>query len=249
MRIRMNGKQGERGMNAITFSSAIALAGIATATFAQEQTAPRASAETERIESVVVTGSLIKRSEFSEKSPIQVLDREDFETFSPTTFNDIARNLTVSGGAEFQNETGNLVGMSQMNIRGLGLGSSLVLINGRRAGVSAVADGGGNQFFDIGQLPLSMVQRVDILTDGASATYGSQAVAGVANIVTRKGFEGLEISAKYADAANHAETASIAMGSKSDRSTLNLYATYRANTRVERADLDGCCSVWATPAI
>ncbi len=114
--------------------------------------------------------------------------REELATSAPDTFNDIAKNLTVAGGAEFQNETGNLIGMSQLNLRGLELGSSLVLINGRRGGISTIADGGGNQFFDINQLPLAMVERIDVLTDGASATYGSQAVAGVANIITRKGF-------------------------------------------------------------
>jgi iron complex outermembrane receptor protein len=71
------------------------------------------------------------------------------------------------------------------------------LINGRRAGKSPLSDNLGNQFYDLNQLPLSMVKSVDIQTDGASAIYGSEAVAGVVNIVTRKGFEGLEISARY----------------------------------------------------
>lgn len=222
----------------VSLASAVAFAAVATTTFAQEQASPSEPAQAGRLENVVVTGTLLRRAEYSEKSPVQVLDRDDFESFSPDTFNDIAKNLSVSGGAEFQNETGNLIGMSQLNIRGLGLGSSLVLINGRRAGVSTVADGGGNQFFDINQLPLSMVERVEILTDGASATYGSQAVAGVANIITRKGFEGLELSAKYSDAVNHAQVASLAMGSKTQQSSLNVYASYRTNTRIDRADLD-----------
>ncbi len=228
-----------RAANVISWS-AVALVANVPAVHAQEQTesAGGGRVEAPHVEEVVVTGSLLKRSAYAEKSPIQILSREDFETFAPDTFNDIAKNLTISGGAEFQNETGNLIGMSQLNIRGLGLGSSLVLINGRRGGVSTIADGGGNQFFDINQLPLSMVERVDVLTDGASATYGSQAVAGVANIITRKGFEGLEISAKYSDAANASEVVNLAMGAKTERSVLNLYATYRSSTRVDRTDLD-----------
>ncbi|WP_198683554.1 TonB-dependent receptor domain-containing protein [Peristeroidobacter agariperforans] len=186
----------------------------------------------------MVTGSLLRRSQYAEKSPLQILTREDFATSAPDTFQDIAKNLTVAGGAEFQNETGNLIGMSQLNLRGLGLGSSLVLINGRRGGISTIADGGGNQFFDINQLPLAMIERIDVLTDGASATYGSQAVAGVANIITRKGFEGLEVSAKYADSVNESQIVNLAVGSKTDKGTLDLYASYQDHTRVDRTDLD-----------
>lgn len=238
MRTRKARELGWAG-NVISWSAA-ALAANASSVQAQEQPEPAngVRGQAHQVEEVIVTGSLLKRSEYAEKSPVQILSREDFETFAPDSFNDIAKNLTISGGAEFQNETGNLIGMSQLNIRGLGLGSSLVLINGRRGGVSTIADGGGNQFFDINQLPLSMVERIDVLTDGASATYGSQAVAGVANIITRKGFEGLEISAKYSGAANESEVVNLATGTKGERSSLNLYATYRHSTRVDRTDLD-----------
>ncbi len=191
----------------------------------------------EEVEKIVVTGSLIRGSAgYEENSPIQMVGREDFEMFAADTITDIAKNLTVSGGAEFQNESGTLIGTSQFNIRGLGLGSSLTLINGRRGGVSAVADGGGNQFFDINQLPLAMIKRIDILTDGASATYGSQAVAGVANIITRKGFEGFEIDVKYQESSNDALTFNLATGAKSDKATFNVYATYRTNERNDRDD-------------
>ena len=210
----------------------------ASAGLVHAQEAVEEQAATPPVEEVLVTGSLLRQSQYEQKSPVQVLKREDFEVSAPDTINDIAKNLTISGGAEFQNETGNLIGTSELNIRGLGLGSSLVLINGRRGGVSAVADGGGNQFFDINQLPLSMIERMDVLTDGASATYGSQAVAGVANIITRKGFEGLELSAKHTDAVNEGQTVNLAMGGKTDKSTLNLYATWLTHTRVDRTDLD-----------
>src|SRR5690606_37828393 len=69
-------------------------------------------------------------------------------------------------------------------------------------------------------------------------TYGSQAVAGVANIITRKGFEGMELSAKHTDAVNRGESINLAMGSKSEQSTLNLYATWLHHSRVDRTDLD-----------
>ena len=132
---------------AATLLQAGALAGAANL---HAQEAPPAESATAKppLEEVVVTGSLLKRSQYAQTSPLQILDRDDFATFAPNTVNGIAKNLTISGGADFQNETGNLIGMSQLNIRCLGLGSSLVLINGRRGGVSTTADGGGNQFFD-----------------------------------------------------------------------------------------------------
>ena len=86
----------------------------------------------------------------------------------------------------------------------MGLSSTLTLINGRRAGFAPVSNDVGQSFFDINTLPVLMIESVEILRDGASATYGSQAVAGVANIVTRKGFTGLEISGGYRAASNRA---------------------------------------------
>ena len=83
----------------------------------------------------------------------------------------------------------------------MGLSSTLTLINGRRAGVAPVSNDVGQSFFDINTLPVLLIERVEILRDGASATYGSQAVAGVANVVTRKAFTGLEITGGYRAAA------------------------------------------------
>ena len=146
------------------------------------------------IEEIVVTGSNIQRTGYSAISPVQVKNRDEMLAEGAKTITDFAINLPVNIGSEFQTESGDLIGTAQFNLRGLGLGSTLTLIKGRRGGISTVADGGGNQFFDINQLPMSMIERVEFLTDGASAVYGSQAVAGVANIITRSNFEGLEFT-------------------------------------------------------
>lgn len=195
-------------------------------------------AEMLSMDEVVVTGSHIKRSGYSGKSPIQIFDREKMSAIGAQNLIDVANNLTVNSGSRFTNETGSLTGTSQFNIRGLGTGSTLTLINGRRGGIATVADGFGNQFFDINQLPLAMIKRIDFQTDGASATYGSQAVAGVANIITRKGFEGLEISGRYQDTSNSAFEINLASGLKTDRATLNLYATIYNQTQNFRTDFD-----------
>ncbi|MGH8235858.1 MAG: TonB-dependent receptor plug domain-containing protein [Steroidobacteraceae bacterium] len=190
------------------------------------------------LEEIVVTGSLLRRSGYEERSPIVAVDEEAIRSAGYATVQDLARDLTVNAGSELVVETGDLLGVSQFNIRGLGLGSTLTLINGRRAGVAPVADGSGSEFFDTNQLPLSMIQRVDFLTDGASATYGSQAVAGVANIITRKGFEGFEVGANYYDASNEAGSLSFASGIRTERGTFNIYGSYYQQTRNDRTDFD-----------
>jgi outer membrane receptor protein involved in Fe transport len=192
----------------------------------------------DRLEEITVTGTHIRRSGYEDRVPIAIVDRSEFIADGAGTIVDIIKFLPVNTGSFLVQETGNLIGTSQLNVRGLGTGSTLTLINGRRAGLSAVADGNGNQFFDINQLPLSMIERIDIQTDGASAIYGSEAVAGVANIITRKGFDGLEITARYEDAANEGYSVSMASGAVGERSTVNLYATYYHSTRMHRTDFD-----------
>ncbi|GHF17479.1 hypothetical protein GCM10017044_09820 [Kordiimonas sediminis] len=188
------------------------------------------------LEEIVVTGSHIRRDGYEARAPINVINRSDFTDQGASTVVDIVKYLPVNTGSFLTQETGSLIGTSQFNIRGLGTGSSLTLINGRRAGKSATADGLGNQFFDVNQLPLSMIERIDVQTDGAGVTYGSEAVGGVVNIVTRKGFEGFEISGKMASSSHDQWNVSIATGAKSDKGSINLYATYYRQTRNDRSD-------------
>lgn len=190
------------------------------------------------VEEIVVTGSLIRRDGYDQRVPVQVVDREDIELAGHANVIDIARDLPVNAGSELTQETGDLLGVAQFNLRGLGLGSTLTLLNGRRAGISAVADGGGNEFVDINQFPLSMIERIEIQTDGASATYGSQAVGGVVNIITRSGFEGFELAARAEGASNDAHSLSFASGAATDRASFNVYGTYYHQRRNDRSDFD-----------
>ena len=194
------------------------------------------------IEEVVVTGSNIQRSGYTAISPVQVKNRDEMLAEGAKTITDFAINLPVNVGSEFQTESGDLIGTAQFNLRGLGLGSTLTLINGRRGGISTVADGGGNQFFDINQLPMSMIERVEFLTDGASAVYGSQAVAGVANIITRKNFEGLEftVDGQSSDGPGiDQHQIGFAFGSSAEGPTkVNIYGGYTKSNRADRSDFD-----------
>ncbi|NQZ10688.1 MAG: TonB-dependent receptor plug domain-containing protein [Algicola sp.] len=191
----------------------------------------------EKVEQIIVTGSHIRRTTQA-RSPIDVLDLETMEKEGATRLVDAVKFMPANTGSFLTQEAGALTGTSQFNIRGLGAGSTLTLINGKRGGKSPMADGNGNQFFDLNQLPLSMVSRMDVQKDGSNATYGSDAVGGVVNIITRKGFEGLEFSVKAEDASNEAYSFGFASGKVFDQGSINLYGGYYSQTRNIRTDFD-----------
>ena len=214
---------------ATALSAAIAAAlGTAPPTFAQDD---------QQIEEVIVTGSHIRRTEFEGRAPIQIVDAAAMEIAGAAQPVDVLKEITANSGSQFYNETNDRAGVSQFNIRNLGLGSTLTLLNGRRAGIAPVADDSGTDFVDINQFPLAMIERIEVLTDGASATYGSQAVGGVANIITRKGFEGFEISGGYATAQVDSWNLNLAAGSQFDQGGFNIYATYYEQDHIERSEL------------
>ncbi len=188
------------------------LSTLATGVAAVLASAPQAVAQDDTIEEIVVTGSHIRRSEFNSRAPIQVVDSATFDRIGAEQPVEALKEFTVNSGSQFYGEGGG--GRSQFNIRNLGVGSTLTLINGKRAGV-ATGGSNGQDFVDINQFPLAMIERIEVLTDGASATYGSQAVAGVANIITRKGFEGFEISGGYSSAKVDAWHLNLAAGNGS----------------------------------
>jgi iron complex outermembrane receptor protein len=200
-------------------------------------TAPPVLAQEEAVEEIVVTGSHIRRTEYEGRAPIQIVDAEQIELIGAAQPIELLKELTVNSGSQYYNETNNRAGVSQFNIRNLGLGSTLTLINGKRGGIAAVADATGTDFVDINQFPLAMIERIEVLTNGASATYGSQAVAGVANIITRKGMEGLEISGGYSTAEIDAWYLNLAAGSQFDRGGFNIYATYYEQDGQGRTEL------------
>ncbi|MDX1405156.1 MAG: TonB-dependent receptor [Woeseiaceae bacterium] len=201
-------------------------------------TAPPTLAQEGEIEEIVVTGSHIRRTEYEGRAPIQIVDAQTIELSGASQPVEILKQLSVNSGSEIYSETGTRGGISQFNVRNLGLGSTLTLINGKRAGISAAADATGTDFVDINQFPLAMIERVEVLTNGASATYGSQAVAGVANLITRKGFEGLEVSGGYADSENDHYYINLAAGAQFDRGGFNIYATYYEQEEKNRTEYD-----------
>ncbi len=142
------------------------------------------------IEEVVVTGSRIRRADIDSASPVTILTREDILAAGITDVGSLIQSMPAMSGSPIGTTTNNGGnGSVQIDLRGMGPNRTLTLINGRRP-----VDGGDYQ-----AIPATMIERVEILKDGASAVYGADAVAGVVNIITRRNFEGIEVSIQTAD--------------------------------------------------
>lgn len=162
--------------------------------------------ESASVEEVVVTGTRIKGLDLKGANQAIQLNRQDILDSGADSLGQLMQDLTVTGGGTgtFSPSTGGPlsgdtpVGQSSVSLRGLDVGSTLTLINGRRATVSSFAAGQAS-FIDLNSIPTAAVERIEILPTGASATYGADAVAGVVNYVLRRDYEGLEISGSYGD--------------------------------------------------
>lgn len=147
-----------------------------------------------------------------------------------------------------QDSTAN--GGASISLRGLGPDATLVLINGRRVAASAFAEGITNSFVDINNIPVSAIERIDILKDGASAIYGSDAIAGVVNIILKKDIEGIEVNLGYGDASGTGydeTTANMVWGMKSDKGSASVILDYFKNGTLAATDLGRFGSADQTP--
>ena len=216
---------------------------MASQAFAQD-TAPKIAAAApekadvadDAAEDIVVTGSNI-RSNATSTSPVIMVDEKFIASTAAVSVQDLFKGLTANAGSQQSNEQNSLQGVSQFSLRGLGVGSTLTLINGRRAGLSPVTDGTGQLFTDSNAFPVNAIERVEVLTDGASATYGSEAVAGVVNIITRRNFEGLELTADARTSVVDAYQAGLAFGHKFDRGRFTVFVNYRKQGGAFRSDI------------
>lgn len=145
---------------------------------------------------IVVTGSFIKR-QADQASPVEAFGQDELSAIGVATPADLIDTLTINSGSQNRADgfnQSNSIGTSNANLRGLGVASTLVLLNGRRQTRSATATLAGDQFVDLSSLvPALAVARVEILKDGATSLYGSDAVAGVVNYITRDDFRGVEV--------------------------------------------------------
>lgn len=211
---------------------------------AQEPTpapaAPETAEEARTLDTVVVTGTRIRRAEVEGQVPVQVLTREDIDRSGQTSIGDIVQELTGSGSAlntRF-NSSGNFgfspngdgvgAGSAQVDLRHLGPKRVLVLVDGVRWVNESSASGVGAAT-DLNTIPLAIVERIEVLEDGASSLYGSDAIAGVVNIITRRNFEGGQVTlnyGQYGEGDGATSGADFAWGHTTDRSSLFVGVSY-----------------------
>ncbi len=164
------------------------------------QTSDTAEVKTERVE---ITGSSIKRIDAETALPVTILKREDIERIGAVSTEELVKQLTALSSAGSATTAAGATGFGGGNIatvslRGLGSARTLVLINGRRTSVYGGGSAGvSGSSVDVNSIPISAIERIEVLKDGASAIYGSDAVAGVVNFILRKDFKGVEATATY----------------------------------------------------
>ena len=194
------------------------------------------AAEDDNIEEIQVTGSLLAGSPTDASSPVQVIDRADLTDLGDPTLTELIRNLGVSAGVfgetnQFQSNSAE--GLGNINLRGLGASRTLVLMNGDRLPYAPYATG---DFVDTNQLPTLAIERIEVLKEGAAAIYGSDAIGGVVNFITRKSFRGIEAttSQQTFSAGDSDETIGVIVGFGLGENT-GLVASFQNRTRGELA--------------
>ncbi len=174
-----------------------ATCGSASMMLAHEALAQQSGQSLQRVE---ITGSNIRRTEAETASPVQIISKEEIDQSGKGTVAEYLQTLTADAqgsvpftyGRGFSGATS-----SGISLRGLGANATLVLINGRRVTSAVLADDAQRTYTDLNQIPLEAVERVEVLKDGASSIYGSDAVAGVVNIILKKNFVGTVVKATY----------------------------------------------------
>ena len=156
-------------------------------------------AAAQNIDKVIVTGSNIRTTEKEGASAVQVITAKELAATGKSSIADVLRAISANSGNSFNEQfTGSFsAGTAGLSLRGLGQKNTLILVNGKRVSPYATAQNLQEVFVDLNSLPMAAVQRVEVLKDGASSIYGSDAVAGVVNIILYSEFKGTEVSAQY----------------------------------------------------
>lgn len=178
------------------------------------------------LETVVVTGSRIAYSPTDGPQPLTVVTRQDIEDSGLLSIGDLIQRLPMQGSGVNRTYNNGGDGSIRVELRALGSARTLVLVNGKRW----VASGeGANSSIDLNTIPMAAIERIEVLKDGASAVYGSDAIAGVVNIILRKNFEGIEFSHQTggftAGGGGEEQTWNVLGGVEADRARLTIGAS------------------------
>lgn len=217
----------------VAIASALGL-GVVSTGVAQESEGGR------QVETVIVTGSYIRGTPEDAALPVDVLSASDLEEQGSPTIVQLVKNVTASQSALGEsNRYNGGSGTASINLRGFGASRTLALMNGRRLAESPIAafqGGGANLNF----IPQAAIGRVELLKDGAAATYGSDAIGGVVNFLTRTDLDGVEIDAEYSyiDGSDGDYQASLVGGSRFERGNFLVAGTYRHRSRLDIHERD-----------
>ncbi|NWL16008.1 TonB-dependent receptor [Pseudoalteromonas sp. Scap03] len=189
------------------------------------------------IEKIQVTGSRIKRSDMENASPVTLIGADDIQAMGATSIDSVLQKMTATGGAMtnpgINNGSG---GNARIDLRGLGANRTLVLVNGRRMIASGT---GAASTVDLNTIPVSMIKQVEVLKDGASAVYGTDAVAGVVNIILKDNFEGLDMNVNSAITGEGDATENsidFTVGSSFDKGNIVIGMQYTDRGKASQAD-------------
>lgn len=195
--------------------------------------------ETRTLDRIEVTGSRIKRAEIEGAVPVTVIDRAAIDASGRVSVADVLRESTFSSFGNFRPQSGSSAqAVADVDLRGIGSDRTLVLIDGRRAPYAPST----GQNADLNTIPLAAVERIEILSDGASALYGSDAIGGVVNIILRKDYEGAEFRYGRGQTkiqGGDTEEASVVFGTSSERGSLLLGASFNSRDMVFTRDQIG----------
>jgi iron complex outermembrane receptor protein len=234
---------------AIQLSLLLSLPAVAAAQDQPAPATPERSATT--LDTITVTGSRIKQSNIVTSQPVFILDRQKLEKTGVQTVGEILQQLTASGqalNAKF-NSSGNFgypsdgggigAGSAQVDLRNLGSKRVLVLVDGIRW-VNESSASGVSGSADVNTIPLAIVERIEVLEDGASAIYGSDAIAGVVNIITRRNFDGAEAHAYYGEYEDGGGTTeiSLTLGGGGERFNAVFGASYYEQKSISSGSWD-----------
>jgi len=203
------------------------------------QTPPAGPAE---VQEVVVTGSLIRGTPEDAALPVDVIGAEELQKQGTPSTVELIKMLSVSSGVlgdtnQFDPRAQGSEGSGSVNLRGLGAQRTLVLLNSRRIAINPFGQAGAG-IVDTNLIPMAAIGRVEVLKDGAASTYGSDAIGGVVNFITRQNFDGLEASGsyRYIDGSDGDYTGSVAWGWAGDRANVLLTGGYQHRSELSTTD-------------
>ena len=227
----------ERAVRSVLFTGAITAFAISPMAMAQQDEDDEDEEEPVELGRQVVTGSRIKRMDLEEARPVVVITREEIELSGQSSVADVLRNSPVNSFGSSREVSGNsFLGQATISLHGLGANRSLVLLDGRRLPRSPVT---ANYANDLNILPLSAVDRIEILTDSASAIYGSDAIGGVINIILRKDYDGMELGASGSrptrDGAD-VDAGGLTVGGSTNRGRFLFTASFRNKQHIASKD-------------